>query len=151
MRFFAAGTVMVLIAAAFIDGKKSKVPNILLIVLLSFQLLFFISQKLILGSTEVTLDSVIKRILAMMAVFAFLYPFFCISKLGAGDVKLISLTVLSVERPLTFLMAVFLIGAFIGLLKLIFKQNREKTVVHMALPVLLGYICVTVPSMWGFL
>ena len=143
-----AGTVLVLISAAITDVRKGKIPNILVLFLALFQILFVLFSKYVFNTPSLSGSLVLERIIAAAAVFLLLYPFFKLGGLGAGDVKLLTLTVLSVKDPLIFLLIVFSVGAFISVIILFskydFKNNRRK-VVHMAIPILVGYCGTYLP------
>ena len=107
-----AGTALVLISAAITDVRKGKIPNILVLILAIFQILFVLISKFALNTSLLPGSLILERICAAAAVFLFLYPFFKLGGLGAGDVKLLTLTVLSVKDPLMFLMIVFSLMIF---------------------------------------
>ena len=142
------GTVAVLISAAITDVRRGRIPNILVIILILFQTVFLLISQAVLNKPLLSGSEIFHRILAAAVVFMFLYPFFKIGGLGAGDVKLLTVTVLSVTSPIYFLMAVFAIGAFVSVIKIIFKKpvnDRGQRIVHMALPILAGYCVVSLP------
>ena len=142
------GTVAVLISAAITDVRRGRIPNILVIILILFQTGFLLISQAVLNKPLLSGSEIFHRILAAAVVFMFLYPFFKIGGLGAGDVKLLTVTVLSVTSPIYFLMAVFAIGAFVSVIKIIFKEpvnDRGQRIVHMALPILAGYCAVSLP------
>jgi len=140
-----AGTAMVLISAAITDVRNAKIPNILILILAIFQTVYVLISKFVLNTAFVSGSLIFERICAAAAVFLLLYPFFKLGGLGAGDVKLLTLTVLSVKEPLIFLLVVFSIGAIFSAITLFSThelKNRGDKAIHMALPILLGY-CVT--------
>ena len=142
------GTVLVLISAAITDVRFRKIPNILILILAIFQTLYVLVSKFALNTPLLSGSLIVEKIFAAAAVFLFLYPFFKIGGLGAGDVKLLTLTVLSVKEPLIFLMIVFSIGALFSVITLFSKlefNNRGHKVVHMALPILIGYLATYLP------
>ena len=143
-----AGTVAVLLAAAVVDVRKAKIPNILILLLVLFQTGALLFSQFVLNKPLLSGGEFFQRIIAAAAVFGFLYPFFKIGGLGAGDVKLITVTVLSVSYPLYFLLAVFAIGSVISLIRIIFKKavnGKEKRVVHLALPILVAFLVTAIP------
>jgi len=146
-----AGTVLVLISAAITDVRHAKIPNILVLILAIFQIIYFFTVRFALNKPVLSGSLIFERILAAAAVFLLLYPFFKIGGLGAGDVKLITLTVLSVDKPLLFMMITFSVGALFSVIKLISTLESNKKgnrTVHMAFPVLIGY-CITFLPLWG--
>jgi len=146
-----AGTVAVLISAAYVDVRKGKIPNILVVILALFQTLYFLILKFVLNSPKLSGSLVFEKIFAAVAVFLLLYPFFKIGGLGAGDVKLLTLTVLSVNNPLLFLLITFSTGVVISVITLFSKlefNNKGNRTVHMALPILMGYCGAFIPAIF---
>ncbi|MBO4679524.1 MAG: prepilin peptidase [Lachnospiraceae bacterium] len=143
-----AGTALVLISAAITDVRSGRIPNILVLILAIFQTFYFIISKFVLNTSTLSGSLIYERIIAAAAVFLLLYPFFKLGGLSAGDVKLLTLTVLSVKDPLIFLLIVFLIGAVFSVITLFSKQsfiNKGPKAIHMALPILLGYCATYIP------
>ncbi len=143
-----AGTVLVLISAAITDVRQGKIPNILILILAIFQTLYVLFSKFVLNTPSISGTLILERIGAAAAVFLLLYPFFELGGLGAGDVKLLTLTVLSVKDPLLFMLIVFSIGALISVITLFSKlefNNKRHKIVHMALPILIGYLAAYLP------
>ena len=143
-----AGTVSVLISAAITDVRKGKIPNILVLFLALFQILVISFSKFVFNTPSLSGSLIFERIIAAAAVFMLLYPFFKFGGLGAGDVKLLTLTVLSVKDPLIFLLIVFSVGALISVIILFSKydfKNKGRKVVHMAIPILIGYCATYLP------
>ena len=145
-----AGTALVLISAAITDVRKGKIPNILVLFLALFQTVYVLISGFVFNTPLLSGSLIFERICAAAAVFLLLYPFFKVGGLGAGDVKLLTLTVLSVKDPLIYLLIVFSVGAFISVIYLLSRfdfKNRGCKVVHMALPILVGY-CATYLPCW---
>ena len=143
-----AGTALVLISAAITDVRRGKIPNILILILAVFQTLYVLFSKFVLNTPSISGTLIFERICAAAAVFLLLYPFFKIGGLGAGDVKLLTLTVLSVKDPLLFMLIVFSIGALISVIILFSGlefNNKGHKIVHMALPILIGYLVTCLP------
>ena len=142
------GTVAVLLSAAITDVRRGKIPNILILILILFQTSCFTISQLVLNKPLYSGGAILYRICAAAVVFFFLYPFFVIGELGAGDVKLLTFTVLSVDNSLYFLLAVFVIGAVVSVIKIFFKRpvnGRGRRVVHLALPILAAYLATFLP------
>ena len=149
----AAGTVAVLTAAAINDVRKEKIPNILLIACL---IIFAASETislLILKEPIFTAKEVATNIAISAVIVFFLYPFFLMGKLGAGDIKLIAVTAISVTDPLIYLLSVFVIGGLISIIQIILKKTKrlekEKLRVHLGVPVLLAYLMAAYFGMQG--
>ena len=143
-----AGTALVLISAAITDVRKGKIPNILVLILAIFQTLYVLISKFALNTSLLPGSLILERICAAAAVFLLLYPFFKLGGLGAGDVKILTLTVLSVKDPMLFLLIVFSIGAFISVIKIFSTHDflgKGNKAVHMALPILAGYFASFIP------
>lgn len=151
MIFLVAGTVAVLLAAAVTDVRKKKIPNILLIGLIVFWTLSNLISQMLFGEQLFEGKSVLIRIGISLVILVFLYPFFAIGKLGAGDVKLIALTAFSVENQLIYLLSVFVIGASIGVIQIIkqkIKKENKPIMVKLGVAVLGAYCLLTVPGLF---
>ena len=143
-----AGTALVLISAAITDVRSGRIPNILVLILAIFQTLYFVISKFVLNTSTLSGSLIYERIIAAAAVFLVLYQFFKLGGLGAGDVKLLTLTVLSVRDPLIFLLITFLIGAVFSVITLFSKHNfvnKGQKAIHMAFPIFLGYCASYLP------
>ncbi len=113
---------------AIFDILKHKIPNLLLMILLIINLL---SGEIIFNLNKVTLEGTLQRVGCLAVIFAILYPFFAIGALGAGDVKLILVTVLGVEKPLLFVLMVFAIAAVESVIKILCVGNVRIRIVHL--------------------
>jgi len=140
-----AGTVVVLLTAAAFDVRHGKIPNILLITLLFFQSTSELISLLFFKEPIYTWTEVFYKLFYSVLIVLFLYPFFLMSKLGAGDIKLIAVVSLSLRNVLTFVFLIFAIGGCISLEKLLLKKKAEngRVVVHLAVPIFLAY-CLAV-------
>ena len=149
----AAGTVAVLTAAAINDVRKEKIPNILLIACLIIWTVSETISLLILKEPIFTAKEVATNIAISAVIVFFLYPFFLMGKLGAGDIKLIAVTAISVTDPLIYLLSVFVIGGLISIIQIILKKTKrlekEKLRVHLGVPVLLAYLMAAYFGMQG--
>ena len=149
----AAGTVAVLTAAAINDVRKEKIPNILLIACLIIWTVSETISLLILETPIFTAKEVATNFAVSALIVVFLYPFFMMGKLGAGDIKLIAVTAISVTDPLNYLLSVFIIGGLISIIQIILKKTKilrkEKLKVHLGVPVLIAYCLAAYFSMRG--
>lgn len=151
MIIYVAGTALVLLAAAVTDVRKGKIPNILLIGLLAFWTLSILFSILFFEEPVFDLNVYPVRLVVSIAIFIFLYPFYAMGKLGAGDVKLIALTALSVENQLIFLLSVFAIGAswiFIQIIRQRIKREKDPIFVKLAVAVFMAYCFMSVPGLF---
>lgn len=143
----AAGTVTVLIAAAVNDVRKEKIPNILLIACLIIFTASEMISLLVFKTPIYTVKEVATKIAVSAMIVFFMYPFFMMGKLGAGDVKLIAVTAVSVTDPLIYLLSIFIIGGSISIIQIIVKKTKKTTnvkmKVHLGLPILAAY-CLAV-------
>jgi len=149
----AAGTVAVLTAAAVNDVRKEKIPNILLIACLIIFTASEMISLLVFKTPIYTAKEVATKFAISAMIVVFLYPFFMMSKLGAGDIKLIAVTAISVTDPLIYLLSVFIIGGLISIIQIIIKKTKKtkdlKIKVHLGLPVLAAYclaVCIGMPK-----
>lgn len=143
----AAGTVTVLIAAAVNDVRKEKIPNILLIACLIIFTASEMISLLVFKTPIYTAKEVATKIAVSAMIVFFMYPFFIMGKLGAGDIKLIAVTAVSVTDPLIYLLSIFIIGGSISIIQIIVKKTKKTTnvkmKVHLGLPILVAY-CLAV-------
>lgn len=146
MKLYIAGTVAVhLITAAAFDVRHEKIPNILLINLVVIQIVSELISLLLFNEPIFTWTSVFYVLLIIL----FLYPFFMINELGAGDIKLIAVASMTVKNILLYLVLVFALGAVIAVVRIALKKRNEdgRVVVHLALPVLLAYCLAVIIGM----
>lgn len=115
------------------DLRSGKIPNVLLAV---FLLINFFFVESLFGRSE-SLSQVFGGMLVRMGyaliTTVFLFPFFSIGALGAGDVKLIAVASLGVARPVLFFLIVFAIGSFLGIVKLMVSGEIRKRAEYMLL------------------
>ena len=61
----------------------------------------------------------------MVLILGILFPFFSIGAIGAGDVKLILISALVMEKPILFFFTIFAIAAVISVIKLFLINKKE--------------------------
>ncbi len=128
-----------LATACGFDYHKRKIPNWLILIMLGVG--FWLRCMREGGSGGLAYLG------AMLLVTAFLYPFFKIGALGAGDVKLFGVTAgyLPFEKILYFSFCSMLIAAVFSVCKVICKKRgKECLTVCLSGPVLLGALLL-----WG--
>ena len=118
--------------AAVFDLKTSKIPNI--IPFLTFGALCL---------SEMLQNSAISMLFLFaraILICALLFPFFAVSSLGAGDIKLMAALSagLSSRGALIFVFASFLWGAVLGVFRIVKEGADLKQTVHLAPSILLG-------------
>jgi prepilin peptidase CpaA len=118
----------ILCITAVFDILKHKIPNLLLMILLIINLL---SGEIIFNLNKVTFEGTLQRIGCLAVIFAILYPFFAIGALGAGDVKLILVTVVRMEKPLLFVLVVFAIATAESVIKILCIGNVKVRIAHL--------------------
>lgn len=146
-----AGTVAVLLSAAWTDVRYKRIPNLLVFSLLLFQIFTTLFFSKILNTPLFTMPVLFDKIKASVLVLLCLYPFFAIGELGAGDVKLLTVTVFSVTAPLVFILMSFMFGGVLGIIKHFTgrKDNcRKRVVIQMAIPILLAFVLSEAVSYW---
>lgn len=75
--------------------------------------------------------------------YSYFYPIFRIGALGAGDIKLFSVIAgfLTLKTWWVCVEAAFLVGAAMGLFKLLFKNYvKDAHTIHFSVPILAGYL-----------
>ena len=118
--------------AAVFDLKTSKIPNIIS---------FFTFGALCLNELlQSGLVSVFFHFAGALLICALLFPFFAVSSLGAGDIKLMAALSagLSFHGALIFLFASFLWGAALGVIRIAKEGSDIRQTVHLAPAILLG-------------
>ncbi len=122
--------------ACYFDYRERRIPNLLLLMLLTAGLIRACSLEGSLGPPA--------YVLRMVLVILAFYPFYKIGGLGAGDVKLFGIAAGFFEnrQVITFLFFSLLFAALISLLKLIFRNKLKKhaDTVALAGPVLCGVL-----------
>ena len=118
----------VLLIIALFDILKHRIPNLLLMILLIINLF---SGEIILGQNKVASEGTLQRIGCLIVIFAILYPFFAIGALGAGDVKLILVTMPGMEKPFLFVLMVFAVATVESVLKILFVGNVKDRIIYL--------------------
>ncbi len=131
---------LILLTAAATDVRKGKIPNVLPVLLL-FIFFGLETVSFFFGKPIYQIEELYEKITAMILVFFFLYPFFKIGRLGAGDIKLICTSLLFVQFALQYVFLVFAIGGVMGLIGVLMKKKNLK--VHLGLPILMSF-CLAV-------
>ena len=105
-----------LLIACYHDYRYRKIPNVLLIVMLIVGVL-----KSLWNPEN---ENLVSCLTVIIMVVAFLYPFFRVGALGAGDVKLFGICAayLSSDRVLSFIFVSLLVAAVISLIILLTKR-----------------------------
>ncbi len=112
---------LVLLTVLF-DLRIHKIPNVILLCLLIINTASLVIFHFFTGNFE---SSLLKVVTETLVVSFLIFPFFQIGALGAGDVKLITVTALATEEPLLYVLTVFIVAAAISSTKII-KKNLLK-------------------------
>ena len=115
-------TTLILFVAVLIDVWKHKIPNSLLALLILNNLLSSIFHFFSNCITFSFRDALV-RCLTVILIFFFLYLLFSIGTIGAGDVKLIIVTLIGVEKPIKMLCAISAIGALMSVIQMVRHKN----------------------------
>ena len=118
--------------AAVFDLKTSKIPNII-----PFVTFAALCLNELLQTGMVSMFFLFARALLVCVL---LFPFFAVSSLGAGDIKLMAALSagLSSRGALIFLFASFLWGAALGLMRMAKEKAGLRQRLHLAPAILLG-------------
>ena len=116
-----------LAVAGILDHLTHRIPN-----LLSAGMFFYVIWQSI---TEFGITSLPGVFFRMIAVAFFLFPFFSIGTLGAGDVKLLAVSAGYFEggRALSFLFFSFLIACAEGTVMMAAKGQMKKRMLRLAI------------------
>lgn len=140
---------LILFLAVLTDFRKSKIPNILLIVLLPFQLYFYFLSVFYFHKQEIVFSDILYHFLEVIILFLFLYTIYSFQALGAGDVKLIIVTAIGVKDPFMFVLFSFGVGAVESIAVLLGARKKHNQKIHFALPIFLGFLLYTAFSFGG--
>lgn len=135
---------MILATACCFDYRYGKIPNELIVSGIMAAALYRLAYWLDGGQ----FSGAGKEILVLVCWFAFLYLFFALGGLGAGDVKLymVCLLFLRPQAALTFVFGSMGIGAVFYFLKILSDRLRKKEhdrYVRLTGPMLLG-LCLQI-------
>lgn len=122
--------ILLLITVAFIDVRSHKIPN-LMTVMIMLAAILSIAYDILLG--HVTVREILLRIVTAILIILFLFPFFSVGAIGAGDVKLILAASIAMESPWLFLLITFLTAALFSLGKLIWGNNLKERILKFRL------------------
>jgi len=156
VEYFAnAGTLIVLITAAVNDVRKGKIPNVLLIILMGSQIVLEIISIIYFHTLPFSGVVIVKKLFVFISIIGFLYPFFALGELGAGDVKLLAVSSLCIEDPLSFVLWSFITALIISLVKIAKnggtkdRETGKKLKVKLAVPVLISYVLLWGQTLWN--
>ncbi|MCQ2519865.1 MAG: prepilin peptidase [Lachnospiraceae bacterium] len=110
-----------------IDFWKHKIPNYLVIILLIINLL---SVNI---DSRITSEGMLLRIGKLMLILIFLFPFFSVGALGAGDIKLIIVAAISIGEPLIYFLTIWIVALLIGVTKLLLRKKVKNRIKHLFL------------------
>lgn len=110
-----------LFVIAVIDFLKNKIPNVLVIFILVLQIIVDINSYSPINIGEIIALLIPRMMTAVILLFC-LYIFFLIGSIGAGDLKLLTVTALGFKHPEIFTLVTFAIASIMSLIHLIRKQ-----------------------------
>jgi len=116
---------VLLFVTVLVDIRTNRIPNLVLILLAIFQF-FSIYFSLTTIDGTFALKNIGSRCLTVFFIFIFLYVFFSIGGIGAGDLKLLILLAAGVERPIEFVATVFVIGAVFSVIHMVKNRNMNE-------------------------
>lgn len=109
-----------LVSAVFVDIWKSIIPNRIVLMVLAVQ----VGSALVSCSMVDAADRfyrLLTRCLIIIFLIFFIYIFFSIGAIGAGDLKLLAATAVGFESPAMFIAVTFIIAAVMSLVHAIRK------------------------------
>lgn len=113
------------------DIRVHKIPNVFVLFLALFNLLSNIYFFAFTGNGESDLSAVLIVLIKVVLIFIFLYPFYSIGALGAGDIKLVVSTSLGCKDPFLYTFIVFLIAAIISLIRMGVNKNARMRLMYL--------------------
>lgn len=114
------------------DVRFHRIPNILLMILFVINFLFVKTSGFNLYDSYSTQEGMLLRIGYVALIGLFLFPFFSIGAIGAGDLKLIVIMALIMEKPFMFFFMVFILAALIGITKLIVSGEVRNRAIYLS-------------------
>lgn len=122
--------ILIMLVAGYTDMMKRVIPNRLVIVLLGLVLSMNYFQR--------GVNGLVMGMITILLITLLFYPFFVIGKLGAGDIKLLSIcsTIFYGDQILKFLFVSFVLALILGILMNLFEGMKFKREgVPMAIPI----------------
>lgn len=104
------------------DVRKHIIPNKLLLVLLTIQVVTY-GVLITKHDTFEIFSDVLKRVICIFLFSFFLFVFFSVGAIGAGDLKLFVVMSLGYKRPLIFILVTFVIALIQSLIQMIRHRN----------------------------
>ncbi len=127
---FMALTFFVVLFSVLSDIRTHRIPNKLLLFLLIINIISLFMVFETQNACE-AIDIVISRLLHSCFVFLFLYPFFTIGAIGAGDVKLLFILFLGLDEISFFSLSFCLFATILSVLCFIKSKNLIKRLKHL--------------------
>lgn len=104
------------------DVRKHIIPNKLLIELLTIQVVTYSVLETKQDAFEI-LSDVLKQLICIFIFSIFLFVFFSVGAIGAGDLKLLVVMSLGYKRPLIFILVTLVIALIQSLIQMIRRRN----------------------------
>lgn len=118
-------SLVLLFITVLMDVQWNRIPNIILILLVFLRIVSIIFSYLTHEGTY-TFSSICNRCLTVFFIFIFLYVFFSIGGIGAGDLKLLIVLTAGVERPIEFVAVAFALAAVFSLIHMLKNRNLNE-------------------------
>lgn len=117
MRWLMMILISILIIAVISDFQSYKIPNLVILTGLVLGIFYRMEQDGVIG--------IINAFVCMILIFLFLFPFFLIHGIGAGDVKLfcVMASFLSMKHTMICFVYSFVLAAILS----VFKMLQQKT------------------------
>lgn len=112
-----SASLVLMVITVIVDVRSGRIPNIVLIFLVVVQGISEHISNSTLGNLSGSGEPA-KRYLTILILLLLLYAFFSIGGLGAGDFKLIAVTVFRFSRPAEYMAIIFVLAALISLAKM---------------------------------
>lgn len=126
--FYIILEISVLFLAVIIDIWKHKIPNILVMILLIINLL---SIETSIVDSSITFEGMLLRTGQLALILIFLFPFFSVGALGAGDIKIIIVTALGLDRPFYYFVIIWISAAVLAVGKLVIRKEAKARTKHL--------------------
>lgn len=111
-----------LFLTVLIDVRIHKIPNVILVFLVILQIYSVIFSYTTIDGTFAFREFG-SRCLTVLFIFLFLFVFFSIGGLGGGDLKLLVVLLLGIDKPVEFVALVFIAASIISIIHMLINHN----------------------------
>lgn len=115
---------VVLFSTVLSDMRDGRIPNVCVLIIFVIGIIFKALPMLSTGICILTVQKIGMWAIEEVIVFIFLFPFFSMGSLGAGDLKLILATASGTSNPVIFTFVIFAFGSVMAIWKM-FRNRKD--------------------------